>query len=77
MGLSIRMFVRLLRLKWKPALIEINLKSQFTAKLIFILSIFVLLSTDKKAKPILLRVFFKKMDFKNLQQETTKGNLRP
>ena len=35
---------------------------------------FVLLSTDKKAKTVSLKVF-KIMNFKNLQQETTKGTL--
>ena len=37
---------------------------------------FVLLSTGKKAKTISLKVF-KITDFKKLQQETTKGTLRP
>ena len=33
-------------------------------------------STDKKAKTVSLKVF-KVMDFKNFQQETKKGTLRP
>ena len=37
---------------------------------------FVLISTDKKVKTISLKVF-KITNFKNLQQETTKGTLRP
>ena len=37
---------------------------------------FVLLSTDKKANTISLKVF-KISDFKNLQQETKKGTPRP
>ena len=37
---------------------------------------FVLISTDKKVKTISLKVF-KIRNFKNLQQETTKGTLRP
>ena len=47
-----------------------NPKSKVPAKLIFTKSIFVLLSTDKKA-------IFKITKFKNLYQETTKGTLRP
>ena len=43
-------------------------RKKFSVKLIF--------TTDKKAKTISLKVF-KRMDFKNWQQETTKGTLRP
>ena len=53
-----------------------NPKNKFPAKFIFTSSIFVLLLTDKKAKTISLKVF-KITDFKNLQQETAKGTLRP
>ena len=37
---------------------------------------FVLLSIDKKVETISFKVC-KKMDFKNVLQETTKGTLRP
>ena len=53
-----------------------NRKSTFSVKFIFTYGIFVLLSTHKKAKTISWKLF-KTMDFKNLQQETTKGTLRP
>ena len=36
---------------------------------------FLLLSTDKKTETVSLKIF-KIIDFKNLQQETTKGTLR-
>ena len=52
-----------------------NLKNNFPLKFIFTQSIYVLLSTDKKAKAMSLKVL-KIMDFKNLQQETTKGTMR-
>ena len=50
--------------------------NKFPAKFIYKLSIFVLLSTGKKAKTTSLKVF-KIMAFKNWQQETTEGTLRP
>ena len=50
--------------------------NKFPAKFIFKLSMFVLLSTGKKAKTTSLKVF-KIMAFKNWQQETTKGTRRP
>ena len=53
-----------------------NPKSKIPVKFVFTWSIFVLLSNDKKAKMISLKIF-KKVDFKNLQQETAKGTLRP
>ena len=53
-----------------------NPKSKIPVKFAFTWSIFVLLSNDKKAKTISLKIF-KKEDFKNLQQETAKGTLGP
>ena len=53
-----------------------NPKSKFLVKIIFTQSIFILLSTDKKAKTISLKLF-KIAEFKNLHQEITKGTLRP
>ena len=53
-----------------------NTKNQFPVKFIFTWSIFALLSTGKKGKTISLKVF-KIIAFKNWQQETTKGTLRP
>ena len=53
-----------------------NPKGKSAVRFIFIYSIFVLLSTDKKAKTISLKVF-KKIDFKNLRQDTIKGTLKP
>ena len=52
-----------------------NPKNEFPVKFTFTWTIFVLLSTDKKAKTISLKVF-KITDFKNLQQETTNYTLR-
>ena len=51
-----------------------NPKGKSAVKFIFIYSIFVFLSNDKKAKTISLKVF-QKFDFKNLQ-DTIKGTLR-
>lgn len=53
-----------------------NLKNKFPGKFIITQSIFAILSTDKNDKTISLKVF-KMMDFKSLQYETKKGNLRP
>ena len=53
-----------------------NPKSEIPVKFVFTWSIFVLLSNDKKAKTISLKIFIK-VDFKNLQKETAKGTLRP
>ena len=53
-----------------------NPKNKFPVKCIFTSSIFVLHSTNKKAETTALEVF-KIMDLEKLQQETTKGTLRP
>ena len=52
-----------------------NPKSKLRIKFIFAESILALLATEKKAKTLSLKVF-EIMDFKNLQQETTKSTLR-
>ena len=53
-----------------------NLKNKFPLKFMFTLSIFCLTFNWKNAKTILLKIF-KIMDFKNWQQETKNGTLRP
>ena len=52
-----------------------NSKSKFPVNFIFTQSILVFFLNNKNTKTILLKVF-KKMDFKNSQQETAKGTLR-
>ena len=53
-----------------------NSKSKFSSKFIFRSNIFVILSTDKNPETISVKVSMI-TDFKSLQQETTKGTLRP
>ena len=69
-------FTYIFKKKKKKNHLKNHLKNTFHLYIYIYIKYTAILSTDKKAKTIPLKVF-KTKNFKNLQQETAKGTLNP